>query len=604
MRPMNLSKIYIVLFSFFLSFLSLLAAQNVTEDLKVKGQDTLRIAQDTLPKAVRDSLMIEDLRLQVQDLKLNEILLRTEYDRSMKMSAEADSIKRAKQRAQVDSLRNHTQGIPLAIEGDTLFIIYAKRGGMSPRERISRAEDAVLSLGKRLTMTVDSLYIFESEHVSDIMCGERVIISLTDQDGLWQNKTRQELAEEYMPLIYNKIVELHGEYGLAMKLKGIFLSLLVVVGQIILIYFTNKLFKKLRRRIVGLMRTKLRPISIKDYEFLDVSKQGRVLMFLSNIGRLIFILLQLLITIPILFTIFPETKDMAYTLFSYIWNPFKDILIKIVKYIPDLMKILVIFFCFRYINKGLKYVANEIATGKLKITGFYDDWAYPTYYILRFLLYSFMLVMIWPLLPSSDSAVFQGVSVFVGLIISLGSTTVIGNLMAGMVLTYMRSFRIGDQIKLNDVMGVVMEKTPFVTRIRTRQNEIVAIPNSVVMSSQTINYSMSIEGHSIIVTVDVSVGFEIEKEIVQQLLIDAALSAKGVLHHPKPFVLITRLDDFYCYYQINAYTRDVKTLARVQSNLNEAVVDRFNEAGIELLSPHFVAQRDGNEMMIPTKYKK
>lgn len=562
------------------------------------------LSKDTLPKSVKDSMEIEDLKLQIQELKLNEILILAEYDRSLKQSAEADSLKKVRQKAQVDSLRSHTNGIPLVIENDTLFLLYTKRGGVSPRERVSRAQEMILRLGKSLTMEVDSLSIFESEYVTDIMCGEHVIITLTDQDGLWQNKSRQELAEEYLPIIEKRIQELHAEYGLMMKLKGILYSILVIVVQIVLIYLTNKLFRKVRRKIVGLMRTKMRPIKIKDYEFLDVSKQARVLLFFSNVVRLLVILIQLIISIPILFSIFPETKDIAYTLFSYVWDPFWDILKNIGRYLPNFIKIIVIFICFRYLNKGLKYVTNEIATGKLSINGFYADWAYPTYYIFRFLLYSFMVIMIWPLLPNSDSAIFQGVSVFVGLVISLGSTTVIGNLMAGMVLTYMRSFRIGDQIKMSDVMGVVIEKTPFVTRIRTRQNEIVTIPNSAVMSAQTINYSMSIEYQPIVVAVDVTVGYEVEKNLVRKLLVEAALGAKGIVAYPQPFVLIPKLDDFYCSYQVNAYTRDVKTLARVTSNLNESVMDKLHEAGIEILSPHYVAQRDGNQIMMPSSSKK
>lgn len=571
-----------------------------TEDLALVDG----VSNDSLPKSVKDSMEIEDLKLQIQELKLNEILILAEYDRSIKQSAEADSLKKAKQKAQVDSLRKHTNGIPLVVEGDTLFLLYTKRGGVSPRERVSRAKDVIVKLGKSLTMKVDSLYIFESEHVTDIMSGEQVIITLTDQDGLWQNMTRQELAEQYLPIISSTITDLHAEYGLMMKVKGVLYSILVIALQIGLIYFTNKLFRKVRRKIVSLMKTKMRPVKIKDYEFLDVSKQARVLLFFSNVLRLLVILIQLIISIPILFSIFPETKDLAYTLLFYVWEPFWDILKSVARYIPNFIKIIVIFLCFRYLNRGLKYVTNEIATGKLTITGFYQDWAYPTYYIFRFLLYSFMVIMIWPLLPNSDSAVFQGVSVFVGLVVSLGSTTVIGNLMAGMVLTYMRSFRIGDQIKMNDVMGVVIEKTPFVTRIRTRQNEIVTIPNSAVMSAQTINYSMSIEYQPVVVTVDVTVGYEVEKEEVRRLLIEAALEAKGILNHPKPYVLIPKLHDFYCCYQINAFTRDVKTFARVNSNLNESVVDKLHEAGIELLSPHFVAQRDGNDVMMPPAYKK
>ncbi|MDR1624728.1 MAG: mechanosensitive ion channel family protein [Tannerellaceae bacterium] len=567
------------------------------EDINVLYTET-----DTLSKNVKDSLLIEDLRLQIQEFKLNEILIQTQYNNNIRQSLEEDSLKKVRQRALIDSLRSLTKGVPLVVEKDTLLALYTKRGGVTPRDRVDRAEKIIMNLGKSLTLNLDSFFVFDSEYVTDIMSGDQVILTVTDQDGLWQNMSRQELAGLYLPVIANKIEQLHSEYGLMMKMKNILFSILIIAAQIGIIYLTNKLFKKLRLLIVKLMRTKLHPISFKDYEFLNVRKQAHMLIFFSNGLRIVIILLQLLITIPILFSIFPETENIAYSVFSYVWNPLKDILLSIIRYLPKLLKILVILFCFRYLNKGLKYITNEIATGKLRITGFYDDWAFPTYNILKFLLYSFMFIMIWPLLPNSDSEIFKGVSVFLGLVVSLGSTTVIGNLMAGMVLTYMRSFKIGDQIKLNGIMGVVVEKTPFVTRIRTRQNEIVTLPNSAVMSSQTVNYTMSIEKqYGVIVTVDITVGYEVDKNEVRDLLISATVGAKGIISHPKPFVMITKLDDFYCSYQINAYTRQVKTLASVYSELNERVIETFNEAGIEMMSPHFYAQRDGNAIMIPPK---
>lgn len=593
-------NIRIIATAFLALFVSMLQAEVRQESQQADNPETEQQIEDSISRSHQDSMLIENLMLQIQELKLNEILIHNEYS---KKNSQEDSIKQARQRQQIDSLRNLTAGVPLVVEGDTLFYLYAKRGGVSPRQRVENTEEIILELGKKLTTRVDSLFLFDSEYATDIMSGERVIITLTEQDGLWHNMSRQELAEEYLPIISNKVHNLHAKYGLMVKVKSVGLSLLVIILQIVLIYFTNRLFKLVRGRIVKLVRTKLRPITFKDYEFLDAYKQGRVLMWGSNVVRLMVIAIQLLISVPILFSIFPETKDLAYTLFSYVWLPLKDIFLAIGRYIPKLFQILVIVFCFRYLNRGLKYVTKEIATGKLKITGFYDDWAYPTYYILRFLLYSFMFVMIWPLLPSADSDIFKGVSVFVGLVFSLGSTTVIGNLMAGMVLTYMRSFKIGDQIKMGDVVGSVMEKTPFVTRIRTPKNEVVTIPNSAVMSAQTINYSNSAEQFGIIIHTEISVGYEVEKEKVQALLIESALAAKGINIYPKPFVMITKLDDFYCTYQINAYTKEAKTLPRVYSNLYEQVIDKFHEAGIELLSPHFIAQRDGTEIMMPAKYK-
>lgn len=563
------------------------------------AEDSLRLARQK-----QDSIKIEELTLEIQELKLKEILIRNEQENLGKKSAKDDSIKKDIQRKQIDSLRRVIKGVPLIVEGDTLFTLYAKRGGANPKDRAEKAKEMILFLGKKLTMNVDSVYIFESDYVTDIMSDDKVIIEFTDQDGLWQNTSREELAKQYLPVISNKIKQLQNEYGLEVKIKGLLLFLLVIVVQIALIYLTNKLFRKLKLYIVKLAQTKLKLVAIKDYEFLDTHRQRRILTFIANILKYILILIQLMISISILFSIFPETEKITYLLLSYIWIPAKDIFFSIVKYVPNIFKITLIYIVFKYIIRGLKYVANEIATEKLKITSFYPDWAYPTYYIVRFLLYSFMIILIWPLLPSSESPVFQGVSVFIGLIISLGSTTVIGNLMAGLVITYMRPFRIGDQIKLNETTGSVMEKTPFVTRIRTPKNEIVTIPNSFILSSQTVNYSMSARDYGIIVNSILTVGYEVPWKQVQQLLIEAALKTNGVVSDPKPFVLVKELADFYCCYQINAYTHEDQSLPRIYSELHRNIIDRFNEAGVEIMSPHFYSRRDGNDVMMPPEYKK
>ena len=187
---------------------------------------------------------------------------------------------------------------------------------------------------------------------------------------------------------------------------------------------------------------------------MDTQKQVRLLVFLSNLIRYAVMLIQLILTVPLLFSIFPQTKNLAYKLLSYIWTPVKSILYGIYNYIPNLFTIFVICLAIKYLVRLFRYLATEIQAERLKLNGFYPDWAMPTYHIIRFLLYAFMIAMIYPYLPGSNSGVFQGISVFVGLIVSLGSSTVIGNIIAGLVITYMRPFKIGDRIKLNETTGM------------------------------------------------------------------------------------------------------------------------------------------------------
>lgn len=562
--------------------------------------DTLSVEE----KLRQDSIKMQELELQLQEMKLNEIVLRTELDDARNIHAVTDSLEREEQRRRVDSLRVLTPGVPLVVDGDTLFMLYAKQGGLSAHDRAETASEKILKIGKDLSLKVDSVHLFESDYFTDIMYGEKVVISLSDQDALWQNVSREELAQTYRPIIEEKIQSLKKEHNILQIAKRVALFILVLVIQYLLFKLTNYLFRKLRRQIIWVKQNKLKSITVRDYEFLNTHRQGRILIFLNNIVRYIVLLIQLMFSVPMLFAIFPQTENLAMRLFTYIIEPIKMVIKSVIEYIPNLFIIIVIYYCIKYIIKGIQYIANEIESEKLKITGFYPDWAQPTFNIIRFLLYAFMIAMIYPYLPGSDSGVFQGISVFVGLIISLGSSTVIGNIIAGFVITYMRPFKLGDRIKLNETTGNVIEKTPFVTRIRTPKNEVVTIPNSFIMSSHTVNYSASARQFGLIIHTTVSIGYDIPWRQVHQLLINAARSTPGVQSHPKPFVLETELQDYYPCYQINAYIKDADRLAQIYSDLHQNIQDVFNEAGIEIMSPHYYAERDGSDITIPPEYSK
>lgn len=381
--------------------------------------------------------------------------------------------------------------------------------------------------------------------------------------------------------------------------KHVFYFTLVLLGQFLLFRLSSWLYKKMKIRITNWRDTKLKPISIQNFELLDTQKQVNLLIFMANILRYVLLGILLLVTIPILFSIFPQTKELAYKILYYIWNPLKSILVGILDYIPNLFTIIVICLVIKYVVKGIRYLATEIDAGRLKITGFYSDWAMPTYHIIRFLLYAFMIAMIYPYLPGANSGVFQGISVFVGLIVSLGSSAVIGNIIAGFVITYMRPFKEGDRIKLNDTIGNVIEKTTLVTRLKTLKNEIVTIPNSFIMSSHTVNYSSSARNYGLIIHSEVTIGYDTPWRKVHQLLIDAALATPGVVPEPAPFVLETSLSDFYPVYQINAYIHDAESMTTIYSDLHQNIQDFFDKADVEIMSPHYTAFRNGNASTIP-----
>lgn len=544
-----------------------------------------------------DSL-VQALQSQLQELQLESIMMHEQLEQNGQTARE-DSLLQAQRMARIDSLRQTTTGVPLVVDGDTLFIIYARKGGTLPAGRADEARSKILSLGKRLTMFTDSIYVFDSEYSTDIMAADEVVFSITDTDGLWQNTSRQELAEQYLRIISDKVAKLHDEYGLRQKLWGLLLVVIIIGIQALLIWLTNWLYRHWRLRLLRRLLRYTQPLSIKSYEILPAHRQGLLFLGFLRLLRLVIIITQLIISIPLLFSVFPETKSLTYTILGYIWNPVKDILLSVVGFVPNLFKIVIIVLCFRYLVKALRYLADEIGSGRLKISGFYTDWAQPTFYIIRLLCYSFMFVMIWPLLPGSDSKVFEGVSVFIGLIISLGSSSIIGNIMAGMVMTYMRPFHRGDFIRYGDTEGFVIEKTVLVTRLRTRKNEIITIPNSTLLSSQTSNFTFAAHNYGVIVHTKVTIGYDMKWSDIRQLLLTAAEHTPGLQKKPEPYVRITALDDFYVEYEINAYTRKAEALSDIYSTLHQNILDSFHQAGVEIMSPHIMAHRNDLELQIP-----
>jgi small-conductance mechanosensitive channel len=592
---------------FYLSFLFLLglsvsglSAQVVEKVLDILGKDSLP-ASAAAVTADSDSVSLAAVRQELAAAKLNEANLRMEIEQIKLAAYAADSLKLAGQKQRIDSLRQEVTGVPVVVEGDTLFYFYAKRGGHTPQQRAENVAADIAELGKLLNLQPDSVYVESSDIVTDVMYKGKVLVSFTDMDGLWENCTRDQLAADKRLVIMEKLHQMKESHGLLQLGKRIVYFILVLVGQYLLFRVTNWLFRKLKLRIVRLRNTRLKPFSIQDYELLDTLKQVKLLVFLASLVRYVIMFLQLLLTVPLLFSIFPQTKDLAYQLFSYIWNPVKSIFIGVVDYIPNLFTIFIIYMAVKYLVRLFRYLADEVQSEHLKLRGFYPDWAIPTYHIIRFLLYAFMLAMIYPYLPGSNSGVFQGISVFVGLIVSLGSSTVIGNIIAGLVITYMRPFKIGDCIKLNDTTGNVVEKTPLVTRIRTPKNEVVTIPNSFVMSSHTVNFSQSAREYGLIIHSEVSIGYDVPWRTVNKLLVEAALNTPGVVDDPRPFVLSTSLSDWYPVYQVNAYIKDADRLAEIYSDLHQNIQDRFNEVGVEIMSPHYMAVRDGNASTIPPK---
>jgi small-conductance mechanosensitive channel len=396
-------------------------------------------------------------------------------------------------------------------------------------------------------------------------------------------------AAEFAGEFESKLVpkETLGGWGYAGRM-GIALGIIVVQVLIIWLLWRHA-FRFITKKAVEYCGERIRPLTIKKLRLLSTKQIINLIVFGLKIVKYIFTAFQLLFTIPLVFSLFPRTRDFAATLLGYILTPFRNIVFGAIAYIPNMITIAVIVVVTRYVLRGLKFFSVQIEKEKLVIPGFYADWANPTFNILRVLLYAFTVAIIYPYLPGSDSRIFQGVSVLVGVIFSLGSSSAIGNLVAGLVVTYMRPFKIGDRIKINDVTGFVVEKTLMVIRLKTHKNEYVTFPNLMILNSSVVNYHTSSDEdeEGLILNTTITFGYGTPWQTVHEILIGAALATAHVQKTPKPFVLQTAMDDYYANYQINCYTKDVDMVPRIYSELYQNIQNGFHAAGIDMTAPQF-----------------
>ena len=261
--------------------------------------------------------------------------------------------------------------------------------------------------------------------------------------------------------------------------------------------------------------------------------------------------------------------------------------------------LLVVFGVTRLVLKVMGFLYEAIWKGKIQVNTLHHDLVEPTYQLLRLLVIAFALVAAFPYIPGSSSPVFKAISIFIGFLLSLGSTSLASNIVSGIVLTYTRGLRVGDRVQVADAVGDVIDRTLLVTRIRTIKNVVVTLPNAMVMQNQINNYSADAEKNDLVLHTTVTIGYDVPWRQVDHLLVEAAQKTPDILNKPAPFVLKTSLDDFYITYELNAYTDQAEKMAVTYSNLHENILDEFNQDGVEIMSPSYFAVRDGHESTIP-----
>ena len=367
--------------------------------------------------------------------------------------------------------------------------------------------------------------------------------------------------------------------------------------------FLNEFFPRLYEMLGNWRLTHFRLLRFKSLELVTPDQITDVLLSLARYTQIGLNLLLGLTGLTFALSFFPGTHGFVSSLIVGIGAILTEAGETIMGYLPNLFALIMIVVVTRYVLKLLRFFHDGIHSKKIKIAGLHPELNQPTYQLLRFMIVALALVVAYPFLPGSDSPVFRGITIFVGFLLSLGSTSLVTNIVSGIVLTYTRGLRIGDRVKIGETIGDVLERNLLVTRIRTIKNVVVTIPNGMVLNNEIINYNAPMLEEGLILNTTVTIGYDVPWRKVHDLLIHAALATRDILMDPKPFVLQTSLDDYYVSYELNAYTHAPERMATIYSELHQNIQDWFNEAGVEIMSPRYIAYREGNEVTIPIPYK-
>lgn len=490
-------------------------------------------------------------------------------------------------------------GAPVVFLRDTLFALHGRIGAFTAAERAAAVSDRLRRVAALLGAGRDSIVVVDGVAHTELLVGDLVLMTVLDADAAPLGRPRSEVAAEHARTIATALQQAARRTTFRTILLGALFTLLATAVLLGLLKLMGSYVPRVVSQLVAWRETRIPALRIQKLELVSAARITDFLIGVVRFLRVALTVVLLYFYVPLVLSFFPWTEPIAGRILGYVISPLRSAGEGFVRYLPNVFFIAVIVLITIYVLKFIRLIFIAIERGAVIVPGFHREWGKPTYKIVRFLVLAFVVVVLFPYLPGAESDAFKGVTIFLGALFTLGSSSAIANVVAGTLLTYTRAFHIGDRITIGETTGDVLERSLLVTRVRTIKNVDITIPNAQILSSHITNYTTTAETGGVILHTTVTIGYDAPWRRVHELLIAAASATENILAVPAPFVLQTSLDDFYVSYQINAYTDKPASMARTYSDLHQHIQDQFNAAGVEIMSPHYRALRDGNQVTIP-----
>jgi small-conductance mechanosensitive channel len=475
---------------------------------------------------------------------------------------------------------------PVIIDGVELFQIRGIEAYPAAR-RATEIQERIEEFAANPALSPKILTVTEVPGGSQIGFGKQTLLTALDVDAELEQLNRQLLARIYITRISEAVEAYRRDRGTEYLLHSAGKVLGATLALVVFLWLGKRAVRRIDSELDGRLKDQLSTLEIR---FMRIVNASHVWNALRGLRKFLWSLATVVVAVFYLdyvLHLFPWTRRFASVLWSLLLNPLRSMGEHILESIPDLMFLVILVFVTRYILKSISLFFKALAEGTTPLVNFERDWAWPTYRLVRFFVIAFALVVAYPYIPGSQSDAFKGISLFLGVIVSLGSSSVIGNIIAGYTMIYRRAFRIGDRVKIEEHVGDITESRLLVTHLRTSKNEEIVIPNSVILNNSIVNYSTLARTGKLILHATVGIGYETPWRQVEAMLLQAADRTEGLLKEPKPFVLQKQLGSFDVSHEVNVYCDDAKAMNRLYTQLHRNILDVFNEYGVQIMTPAY-----------------
>ncbi len=500
-------------------------------------------------------------------------------------AAQTSTVGAAQARVTLDAPVESAQ---VVIDGEPLFRI---RGAMS-----FPAEARAKGIAERITTAADdesfdpaTLRLVPDGEFIGVYAGPLRILYVTPPDAELDRLTTTTLAGIVERRIRRAIIEYREarspEHLATSTIGAGGATLVFVVGVACLIWLSRRLRTRVQREIDA----RVQNVGIQSFEILRAERVSTVVLAVMRVFVVAGVVALTLFWLKYALGLFPWTRGFAVALLRNTVTPLAGLWDALLGAIPNLIFLAILYYVLRGALRLIRSFFVAVQRGSVTLVNFEPEWAMPTYNLVRLAIVALGLVVAYPYIPGSGSDAFKGVSLFAGIVFSLGSSTAIANMMAGYMMTYRRAFRIGDRVKIGDVTGDVTEMRLQVTHLRTPKNEEVVIPNSQIINGHVTNFSTLAKENGLLLHTTVGFGYETPWRQVEAMLLEAASRTSGLAAAPAPFVLQTALGDFAITYELNVGCDQPHRMAQLYTTLHRNILDVFNEYGIAIMTPAYVA---------------